>query len=228
MIRLRHVLFQCLFILLSVPVVLVAPISLMFGQRGLIRYAGGWAAMALWTARVTAEVRLRIEGERPAGPVLYAVKHESMMETLVMAAYFGGPAIILKRELAQIPVWGWLAQRYGCIVADREASATALRHIMKEGRAAAAQGRSIAIFPEGTRVPPGEQPPLKSGFAGLYRLLALPVVPIAVDSGPAWPRTGPLRAGMVTVRIGDPIPPGLPREEIEALVHRAINGLNPS
>ncbi|MDG5488622.1 lysophospholipid acyltransferase family protein [Sphingomonas sp. BGYR3] len=223
---LRHRLFQLVFVALSVPVVLAAPVSLIWGQRGLIVYAGRWAAMALAIARICAGVRIRIEGTRPEGPVLYAIKHQSMLETLVMAAHFGGPAIILKRELAEIPVWGWLAVRYGCIVADRDASARALRHIMKEGRAAAARGRSIAIFPEGTRVQPGEQPPLKSGFAGLYKLLDLPVVPIAVDSGYAWPRTGPLRAGTVTMRIGDTIPAGRSRDAIEVEVHRAINLLD--
>jgi len=131
----------------------------------------------------------------------------------------------MKQELADIPVWGWAARRYGVIVVDREASAGALRRMLREAKVALDAGRSIVIFPEGTRVAPGEQPPLKAGFAGLYQMLKLPVVPVALDSGTVWPRRGPKRPGVVTIRFGEAIPPGLPRKEAEALVHAAINAL---
>jgi 1-acyl-sn-glycerol-3-phosphate acyltransferase len=82
------------------------------------------------------------------------------------------------------------------------------------------------IFPEGTRVLPGEQPELQPGFAGLYKMLALPVVPIALDSGRVWPRRSFVKfPGRVTMKVGETIPPGLPRKEIEARVHAAINAL---
>ena len=135
------------------------------------------------------------------------------------------PAIVMKAELARIPVWGWAARRYGVIVVDRAASAGALRRMLREAQAALGEGRSILIFPEGTRVPPGEQPPLESGFAGLYQMLELPVVPVAIDSGGCGRSTGRSVPGTVTFRFGEPIPPGLPRAEIEARVHAAINVL---
>ena len=138
----------------------------------------------------------------------------------------GSPATVMKRELAQIPLWGWAARRYGVIVVNREANASALRAMMKDARAALAEGRSVLIFPEGTRVKPGEAPELRSGFAGLYRMLDLSVVPIAVRSGHVWPKFGPKRAGTIIFHFGDPIPPGLPRAEAEARVHKGINALN--
>ena len=98
--------------------------------------------------------------------------------------------------------------------------------MMREANAAKADGRSILIFPEGTRVRPGEQPPLKPGFAGLYRLLALPTVPVALDTGRLLPKRGSKHPGVVTIRFGETIPPGLPRAEIEARVHRGINVLD--
>ncbi|HSI19758.1 MAG TPA: lysophospholipid acyltransferase family protein, partial [Sphingomonas sp.] len=96
----------------------------------------------------------------------------------------------------------------------------------REGKAALAEGRSILIFPEGTRVAPGQQPPLLSGFAGLYRALKLPVVPVALDSGLLWSRHGIAKPGIVTFRFGAPIPPDMPRTEVEALVHRKMNELD--
>ena len=87
------------------------------------------------------------------------------------------------------------------------------------------EGRPLVIFPEGTRVPHGQKAPLQSGFAGLYKLLGLPVIPVAVDSGPLYHRLWK-RRGTITVRFGEPIPPGLPREEIETRVKAAINALN--
>ena len=98
--------------------------------------------------------------------------------------------------------------------------------MMREARVAREAGRSVLIFPEGTRVPPGDHPPLKAGFAGLYRMLGMPTVPIACDSGRVWPRHGAKHAGVVTFRFGAAIPPGLPRQEIEAQVHAAINALD--
>ena len=90
-----------------------------------------------------------------------------------------------------------------------------------------AANRPIIIFAEGTRVPHGERPPLQSGFAGLYKLLGLPVIPIAVNSGKLTPKGKPWwHSGTMTYKIGETIPPGLPREEVEARVHSAINALN--
>jgi 1-acyl-sn-glycerol-3-phosphate acyltransferase len=130
----------------------------------------------------------------------------------------------MKAELMRIPVWGWIARRHGSIPVERDGSASALRAMMRAAEAAIAEAREIVIFPEGTRVPVGEAPALKPGVSGLYRLLKLPVVPVALDSGRLWPRRGFLkRPGTITLRFGAPIPPGLPRADFEARLHAAIN-----
>jgi len=84
----------------------------------------------------------------------------------------------------------------------------------------------VVIFPEGTRVPVGEAPALRPGFAGLYRALGLPVVPVAVDSGRLWGRGFIHRSGTVIVKVGDTIPAGLDRKAVEGRVHAAINALD--
>lgn len=223
---LRTLLFRLVFYGGSVPIMLAVPVTAIFGRRPMITHARVWSLFQRWAARVCLGVTVRIEGPRPVGPVLYAVKHQSFFEAIDMAQALDGPAIILKRELTRIPLWGWATAVYGAIAVDREASAGMLRRMMREGAALKAEGRSILLFPEGTRVRPGEQPPLKAGFAGLYKTLKLPVAPIAVDSGRIWPKRGPKRPGVIVYRFGEAIPPGLPREEAEARVHAGINALD--
>ena len=219
--------FRLFFAVGSLIVVLLIPFVALFGQRVMIAYSHGWARYHTLIARWIMGVRTRIEGAPiPSGPVLYAAKHEAMFETLELPYRLGGPAVVIKRELAQIPLWGWAARIYGALPVDREASAKALRQLMADAAVFKAAGRSVIVFPEGTRMPHGERPPLRSGFAGLYRALGYPVVPIALDSGKRWPRKGHAHSGPVRVLIGEAIPPGLPRREAEERVHAAINALN--
>ena len=221
----RTIAFNIVFYALSVPIVLFAPMASLFGPRSIRAVAHVWAYTHRWAARTFLGITVRVEGERPAGQLLFAAKHQAMFETLELQLLLDGPAMVLKRQLARIPVWGYAAKRYGAIAVDRDASAKALRGMVREAEAAKAAGRSVIVYPEGTRVTPGEQPPLRSGFAGLYRALGLPVVPIALDTGRLLPRHGPRRPGVVTIRFGDTLPPGLPRREVEARVHAAINAL---
>ncbi|HEY0622867.1 lysophospholipid acyltransferase family protein [Sphingomonas sp.] len=225
--RLRSIAFAIFFYGLSVPIVLGTPVAALLGTSFMRGYCIAWARLGVWSARHILGIRMRVEGQRAAGPALYPAKHQAMLETMAIAAMLDAPAIVMKRELARIPLWGWAARRYGVIVVDRAANARALRQMMREAQAALGEGRSVLIFPEGTRVAPGETPPVRSGFAGLYRALALPVVPIALDSGQVWPRRGPKRPGTVTFRFGAPIAPGLARADIEARVHAGINALEP-
>jgi 1-acyl-sn-glycerol-3-phosphate acyltransferase len=226
---LRSALFALIFYLGTAGAVLSAFAIARISPRALRRHARRWALFHRRCARILLGVRSKVEGEIPAGPVLFAAKHQSMYETLEVLVLLGDPAVVVKRELTSIPFWGAIAKKHGVIPVDRAGSATALRIMLKAARAAVAEGRSIVIFPEGTRVAPGEQPPLRAGFAGLYRQLHLPVVPVAIDSGRLWGRRQFVkRPGVITFRFGEPIPPGLPREEIEAHVHAAINVLENS
>ena len=221
----RSLLYAAAFYLLTfLWVVVGVPVS-MFGRRPTLAVVLSWVEMHHWLVGNLLGIRLRIEGEIPRGPLLIAVKHQSMLETLEMVRVSNLPIIVMKKELGDIPLFGVLTRRYGVIEVERSAGAKALRSLVEEGRKAVASGRPVIIYPEGTRVRVGETPELKSGFAALYRALGLAVVPIAVDSGRLWGRGFVHRSGTVTFKVGETIPAGLPRKEIEARVHRAINSL---
>ncbi|MFP5328824.1 MAG: lysophospholipid acyltransferase family protein [Alphaproteobacteria bacterium] len=221
----RSLAYVLVFYPATVLFVLAGLVLSLFGRsmtRALVR---SWTAFHGRLAEWVLGVRSQVEGAIPPGAVLIAVKHQSMYETLEMVRIADTPVIVLKRELSRIPLFGWLTRRYGVIPVDRSAGPKALREMMAAGRNAVAEGRAVIIYPEGTRVAPGETPPLRPGFAGLYRALGLPVVPVAVNSGWIWPKGLVKKAGTVRFVIGETIPAGLKRDEIEERVHAAINCL---
>lgn len=222
----RALIFKAVFYPGSAIFVLLAPLIARVGRAPLTRHVYRWARFHEWCTRVLLGVSWTVEGVLPSEPVLVAMKHEAMYETVQAVLLLDRPAPVLKRELLDIPFWGRACQRYGGIVVDRDAGAKALRALLLEARGLIAEGRPILLFPEGTRVPHGQCPELKSGLAGLYRLLNLPVVPIACDSGRLLPKHGPKRPGVITFKVGETIPPGLARDDLEARVHAAINALN--
>lgn len=223
---LRSLAFAVFFYALTTGIVLVGLPVALFSRRGISHVARAWGRMYLVLARAIVGVRMKVEGTLPDGPVLVAAKHESAYETLALLALLEEPIIVLKRELAAIPLFGTLIRRHGIIPVDRAASATALRSMLHAADDAKAQHRAVLIFPEGTRVPRGQAPKLQAGFAGLYARLAMPVVPVATNAGIVWPRGLIKHSGVVTLRFGDPIPATLSRKEIEGVVHTAINALN--
>ena len=222
----RSLLFAAIFYPATMLWALAGLLASLAGPQPARRVVMSWAGMFHWLADHLLGIRVSVEGAVPPGPHLVAVKHQSMFETIEMARLIRQPIIVVKRELADIPLFGWMTRRYGVIPVDRTAGAKALRALVAEGKAAAATGRPILIFPEGTRVSTGEQPPLQSGFAALYRAVGLPVVPVAVDSGLVWGRGLIKRPGVVTFRVEPTVPAGLSRDEIEQRVHLAINVLD--
>jgi 1-acyl-sn-glycerol-3-phosphate acyltransferase len=130
---------------------------------------------------------------------------------------------VLKRELLFIPIVGWAMARAGNIAVARGEGSSALRGLVRQSQAVIAEGRSIVIFPEGTRVTIGTERPYHIGIAALYRQLGVPVVPVALNSGVFWGRRQFVkRAGLIDVEVQPPIPPGLDRKRFMALLHQRI------
>lgn len=222
---LRSLLFYPVFYGFSALLVLASLFAILVGPAALRRVVALWGAWHRWCVESILGIEIVQDGTIPDEPVLIAIKHESFFEAIDMSRMFSFPSVFAKRELFQIPGWGYSARTYGLIPVAREGGARALREMIATARLRVNEGRPLIIFPEGTRVPHGAEPPLQSGFAGIYKLLGLPVVPVAVNSGPFYHRLVK-QPGTITYRVGETIPAGLPRAELERRVHQAINVLN--
>ena len=222
---LRNFAFYLAFYTGSLLITSASLLSLPFSVDLFRKRVRDWPSWQRWCLVNLLGCEIVVEGEPLAEPALYAIKHESFFEAIDAPRLFTLPSVFAKQELFRIPLWGRAAAAFGLVPVEREAGAKALMKMIRSAKALAAEGRPLVIFPEGTRVPHGENRELQSGFAGLYKMLGLPVVPVAVDSGPVYHRWLK-KPGRITYRFGETIPPGLPRAEAEARVREAINALN--
>ena len=184
-----------------------------------------WLSLVFGGLRVLCGIRYEVRGleHLPKGGALVASKHQSMFETLAFWQILDDPAIILKKELSYLPFFGWYAMKLKNISVDRAAAAKALRGMLKQARERATEDRQVVIFPQGTRVKPGEAESYKPGVVGLYTSMKVPCVPVALNSGLYWPAHGLGRKpGTIIVEFLDPIEPGLPKAEFMATLEERI------
>jgi 1-acyl-sn-glycerol-3-phosphate acyltransferase len=162
------------------------------------------------------------------GPFLVAAKHQSPYETFKIRILINDPAIVLKKELLRIPLWGSYLKKSDVIAIDRSTPERALKSLEEGALRIKEQGRPIVIFPQGTRVRPEETPaqkPYKAGIARVQEATNLPIIPLALNSGMFWPRSGWLKsAGKVTFRFLEPIAPGKERRELMRELEEKIEG----
>lgn len=224
---LRSLAFNVGWYLASATIAIAGAPILLLPRRAVVAWAKLWIVVVLWWLRVTCGLSHRLRGleNLPAGPVIIACKHQSTWETMAFTLLFADIAIVLKRELLFIPIVGWAMARAGNIAVARGDGAQALRGLVRQAKAAIAEGRSILIFPEGTRVAVGDERPYQVGTAALYRQLGVPVVPVALNSGLFWGRRKWVkRPGVITVEVLPPIAPGLGREAFMATLRERIEG----
>jgi 1-acyl-sn-glycerol-3-phosphate acyltransferase len=227
LVAMRSLLYWAGFFLLSAVMTFATLATLVLPGQPIQSPVRGWSRGHRYLCRWVLGQKVRWVGALPQGARFIVMKHEAMFETIDMPHVLRGVVIPAKRELLDIPLWGYAARRYGLIPVEREEGAKALRALLAAVKSAITAGRPIVFFPEGTRVPHGQTPPLRSGFAALYTLLGEPVVPVAIDAGRLWPRMSWLRyPGTITYLVGEVVPPGLPRPEAERKLHAAINALN--
>jgi 1-acyl-sn-glycerol-3-phosphate acyltransferase len=213
----RSVLFFLWFAIVSVAIHIAALPALLLPRQVTVWASRRWSEATLWGLKVFAGLDFEVRGEIPKQAVLVASKHMSMWDTMALYMLLYDPAVVVKRELLRIPFYGWYVQKARAIAIDRSGHASALRQMADAARRAIGEGRSIMIFPEGTRKKPGTAPDYKPGVAGLYNLLTVPCVPVALNSGLFW--TGFLKKrGRIVIEFLPAIPAGLKRAEFMRLL----------
>ena len=187
-----------------------------------------WARLLMAGLRVICGITLDVQGLEhvPAtGAALIAAQHQSAFDTMVWLVLLRNPSYVLKQELTRLPFFGRLFVASGHIPLDRQGGARSLRSLITAVQQAAQRGNQIIIFPEGTRVPPGQRVELQVGVAALARATGLAVIPVATDSGLFWPRQAlRMRPGTIHIRIGPPVPADSGRAAIMAALESTFYG----
>ena len=201
--------------------------------------AARWLRWQTEGLRILCGVQYRVTGMEnlPQGktsPGILLVKHQSTLETFLMPTLMPHPlAYVFKRELIYIPFFGWAMGRMDMIHIDRSQRAQAFNKVVEQGKRLLAQGIWVIMFPEGTRIPRGQQGAYKNGGTRLAVETGAPVIPVAVSSGKCWPRKSFIKhPGVVDVSIGKPIPsqgrqPDELMREVEAWIEAEMRRLDP-
>jgi 1-acyl-sn-glycerol-3-phosphate acyltransferase len=216
MLLIRSLIFNFAFYLLTAIFVIIG-IPLLLAPRHMVMLGMKLHSLScLWLLKVIAGTKLEVRGREnlPAGAALIAAKHQSAWDTFALPALLADPAMVMKRELFWIPVYGWFSRKMRMIPVNRSAGGVALRKMLRHAQARAEAGRQIVIFPEGSRKSLNAPPDYKSGIFKLYNDLDIPCIPLALNSGLYWPRRQFLRyPGTITVKFLPEIESGLEREE---------------
>ena len=208
MLFLRSLLFFLLQVVLTVPFGLA--ILFLFFLPPLPRYRAItlWGRMVIWLARVVLGIRYRVEGleHLPETPCVVLSKHQSAWETIAFQQIFPPVSFVLKKNLLRIPFFGWGLALFSPIAIDRAAIREAMKQVEVQGKERLKSGFWVLVFPEGTRMSPGEKGNYQVGGAWLATKAGVPVLPVAHNAGRCWPKNAFIkRPGLITVVIGQPI-----------------------
>jgi 1-acyl-sn-glycerol-3-phosphate acyltransferase len=190
------------------------------------RITSGWAHLMLYLLRMICGINYRVIGaERiPRTPTIILSKHQSAWETLAFQQIFPPQVWVLKKELLRVPFFGWGLAMTSPIAIDRSSGKAALKQIVEQGKDRLEKGFWIVIFPEGTRIAPGQKGKYRIGGAWLATHANVPVVPVAHNAGEYWGKNALIKLpGTITVSIGAPIDPtGMEPEDLNTRVESWI------
>ena len=196
---------------LGISTLLVAPVSLLiYPVPFQYRYAfiTFWTRFNLWWLRITCNLRHEVTGREniPDGPAIIMCKHQSAFETLALQIIFPAQTWVLKRELLHIPIYGWALASLDPIAIDRGSAVKSFRQIVDQGCKKLADNIWVVIYPEGTRVAPGQRRKYLPGGGLLAEKSGYPVVPVSHNSGYFWPRNSLIKKpGKIEIVIGPAI-----------------------
>jgi len=225
MLWLRSFLYNFIFYTINCPTFIVFSPALLL-PKDLFRYVPRtWCLFNTYLLKYVVGLTYRITGKEYISktPVIYAMKHQSAWETLAMGHILKWPAIVLKKQLMNIPFFGWYLKHTNMIPIDRRAGSKSLRDMVTAGKKVIENNRPILIFPEGTRTLPGHTRKYQAGVYFLYKQLNIPVVPVAHNAGLFWKRRHFYKyPGTITLAFLPPIQPGLSRDAFMSQLETAI------
>ena len=210
----RSLVFNVFLALWSAAVLLGMGVLMPLHRRHMLAVVRRWTRISQGALSAIVGLRYEFRGIEniPAGPAIYACKHQSAWDTMGFFLRFDDPAHVIKKELIDLPFYGWFARKCRVIGVDRKGGAQALRNLVRQAMEAIGEGREIIIFPQGTRTAPGERRPYQPGIAALYGRADVPVIPVALNSGLFWGRRSFVkRPGTIVVEFLPAVPAGLDR-----------------
>jgi 1-acyl-sn-glycerol-3-phosphate acyltransferase len=226
MIYLRSLLFMLAMAVTTILVVIALLLVFWLPLRQRRLFVMPWVRFVMWLIRHLLGIKTRIEGAEniPAVPCIILSKHQSAWETFALQTIFSLTSFVYKKELHWLPFFGWGLKLMPFVGIDRAAGKAALNQVAERGKQRLAEGYSVVVFPEGTRVAPGQHRRYKIGGAWLAVAAGAPVVPVALNSGECWRRQAFLKTpGTVTVSIGASIDPaGKTAEAVNDIAERWI------
>lgn len=229
MIVIRAVLFNFLFyICTSLICILALPATLM-DHKAVLHVSRFFANMVYILEKYVLGLEYEIRGIEhlpKEGAYIVASKHQSRYETFKLYKLFDDPAIVLKKELTKIPLWGKFLARMNPIAIDRSAGKEAMAQVVEGAKRTEKEGRALIIYPQGTRVlldQTIEDKPYKHGVIRIYEETNMPIIPLALNSGQFWPRKGWMKyPGKVIFQFLPPIPSGQPADEVRKQLQTSI------
>jgi 1-acyl-sn-glycerol-3-phosphate acyltransferase len=224
----RSIVFALAQAVFTLAYALVSPFILPFGQQTRNRVLAGFAPGMLWLLKVICGIRMEVRGLEniPKRACVVLSKHQSAWETLALQLVLPPHAWVAKRELLWIPFFGWLLALSSPIALNRGKTKAAMKELLQKGKAKLAQGLSIVLFPEGTRIPYGQRGRYKIGGALLASHARVPVLPVAHNAGKFWGRNAFIKKPGTIVMVIGPIieTDGLSAEEINSRTETWIEG----
>lgn len=221
----RNLIFNVLFIFTTTVLSLASAPWLLMPYRAAVWFKQIWLHIVLHLTRYVIGIDWEVRGHEniPDGPVIFAAKHQSAWDTLMLGVVHPFCAFVVKQELVRLPIWGWYLLRLGNIPIDRSKGLISLRKVVEGARKMVENGRPVLIFPQGTRTPPGTKRPYLPGVAAIYKGANVPVVPVALNAGLFWPRKlMHKQPGVITVEYLEPIEPGLSRRDFMKVLEERI------
>jgi len=203
---------------LFLPFLLAPPHTAVFSSRL-------WARSVKFLARIICGIRMEVRGQEyvPKGGALVAAKHQSAWETLMMYLILDYPVFVLKESLMRIPLFGRYLKQVRAISIDRSGGTKTLRQLVEDVKERMDEEKQVIIFPEGTRITPGEKGKYHSGIAALYSGTGATVTPVALNSGLCWGKNSFLKkAGTIVIEFLPPIEPGLKKSEFMKVLEERI------